>query len=116
LLERRAAAGQRRHPITVQNPGAPVPDGEGGYTLTYIDLTPALVWALIMPATAADLEHLGGGTIVAQATHVLRFPYHPGVTTETRVLFGSRTLSVIGVQNPGERNIETVVVATEIVP
>jgi head-tail adaptor len=115
VLDRRATAGQRRHPITLQNPGTPVPDGEGGYTLTYVDLTPAKVWSSISPATAADLERLGGGTVLAQATHVLRFPYHRGVTTETRVVFGTRNFSVIGVSNPGERNVETVVLAMEIV-
>jgi head-tail adaptor len=116
VLDRRATAGQRRHPVTLQGPGAPVPDGDGGYTYTYGDLTPARVWATISPATAADLERLGGGTVLAQATHVLRLPYHRGVTTETRVLFGSRIFSVIGVANPGERNLETVVLAMEIVP
>jgi len=114
-LERRATIAARRHPVTLQNPGAPIPDGEGGATFTYADLTPAKVWSSVMPATAADLERLAGGTVLAQATHVLRFPYHPGVTTETRVLFGGRTFNVVGVANPAERNIETVLLAVEIV-
>jgi head-tail adaptor len=117
VLDRRATAGQRRHPIRLVGTGDAVQDGTGGWTYPAAGpLSPEKVWATISPATAADLERLGGGTVVAQATHVLRFPYHPGVTTGTQIIFGTRSFSTIGVSNPGERNLETVVLAQEVLP
>jgi head-tail adaptor len=115
-IDRRAASGNRRHPIRLQAPGPAVPDGDGAYTSgPDVDLTPAMVWAAIVPATARDLERLAAGTTLAQATHILRFPHHPGVTTETKITFGTRTFSVVGVENPSERNVETIALCTEVV-
>jgi head-tail adaptor len=102
--------------MRLQAPGPPVLDGDGAYTPGIpTDLTPALVWASIVPATARDLERLVGGTTLAQQAHIIRFPYHPGVTTETQITFGTRTFNVKGVENPRERNIETIVACTEVV-
>ena len=110
-----AAAGTRRHYVTLANPGPPVPDGYGGSTSTPVPLTPEPVYAQILPATAAGLERIMAGAVVASATHVVRLPYHPGVNTQTVITFNGRRLAVTGVSNPEERNLETICTATEVI-
>jgi SPP1 family predicted phage head-tail adaptor len=109
------ARSDRRHLVTLQGPtGTAVPDNEGGYAQLYADLSPATAWAAIRPATARDLERVSSGTTIATASHIVEIDYHPQVTTQTRVIFGSRTLNVTGVSNPEERNIELILVCVEI--
>jgi SPP1 family predicted phage head-tail adaptor len=106
-------AGELRHLITLQTPSTATPDGDGGFTNTWADL--ATVWASIVPATARDLERVVAGTVQSSATHLVTIRYLAGVTTKTRVVFGSRLFSVTGVQNPDERNISLVLVCQESV-
>jgi SPP1 family predicted phage head-tail adaptor len=107
--------GERPHRVTLQNPGPPVADGHGGFTQSYTDLTPAAMSARIAPATAADLERIGGGTVLSAATYVVALPYHPDVTTKTRILYNGRTFIVTGVSTPEERQQETIALVTEVV-
>lgn len=105
-------AGTLRHLVTLQTPTS-APDGDGGFTDTWTAL--ATVWASIVPATARDLERVVAGTVQSSATHLVTIRYLAGVTTKTRIVFGSRLFSVTGVQNPEERNISLVLVCQEIV-
>ena len=109
------AIGARIHRVTVQNPGTAAANADGAYTQTYTDAAPADWQVAIRPATARELERLVAGTVLAQASHVVTGPYRADVTTQTRLLFGSRTLNVIGVSNPDERNRETIAICTEVV-
>lgn len=106
--------GAIRHRVTLKN-SSPVPDGDGGFTEVLTTLTPATVWASIAPATARDLERVVAGTVESAATHLVRVRYHPGITTKTRLLYGSRMLNVTSVQNTDERKIELVLVCEEVV-
>jgi SPP1 family predicted phage head-tail adaptor len=114
-LARRTPAGQRVHVVTLQAPGLPVPDGDGGVIQGWDDLDPATVKASITPASARDLEKLASGTVIAQATHVITIPYHPGVTTATRVVFRGRTFSLTSVINLEERNVQLKCIGVEVV-
>lgn len=105
--------GALRHRITIQTDGTPVPDGDGGYTQA--PQVFATAWASITPATARDLERVVSGTVMASASHLIRLRYLSGVTTQMKVLFGSRTFSITGVMNPEERNRELVLTAVEVV-
>lgn len=107
-------AGRRVHAITIETPGVPVPDGDGGYTQTWTPVT--AVYASIMPATVRDLERLRQGTVIAQASHVVTLPYVTGVTTKARVVFGARTFAIVGVATPEERPRELVLLCSENVP
>jgi SPP1 family predicted phage head-tail adaptor len=106
--------GAYRHRVTLEQPGDPVPDGEGGYTETFAPLDPPTWDCSIQAATLRDLERQIAGTIQASATHLVRGRYHPGITTETRILFEGRQLAVQSVQNVEERDLETVLVCGEI--
>lgn len=111
-----ATRGQRRHLVTLQNPsGPPVSDGDGGFTHEYVDLDPPTRYAEIKPATVRDLERVAAGTVLATATQIMTMDYHAGITTQTRVLFNARQFSVVGVSNPEERNIDSVLQCVEVV-
>lgn len=106
--------GQKRHLVTLQGPTR-VLDPDLGWIDTYTDLTPATRYASIIPATARDLERMTAGTVQSTASHIVTIDFHPGVNTQTRVVFGSRHLAVVGVANPEERNIEQILACTEVV-
>ena len=104
--------------VDLANPGAPgtgISDGKGGYTETFTALSPSPVWASIQPADARTMERFFANTVAAVATHLVRLRYHSGVTTKTRLTYGSRYLYVRGIQNVNERNEEQLLACEEIV-
>lgn len=107
------AVADRPHRVTLQNPGPAVPDGSGGSIPTWTDLNPPALSVKIKPATAADLERVAVGTVLSTATYLVTGPYHPQVTTQTRILFNGRQFSVTGVADPEERHVELVLVCVE---
>lgn len=94
----------REHRLTLDAPGAPVADGQGGYIETFTPLTPAELWGSVEPMSAADLERVSGSTVEATATHLIIVPFHPQVTVQTRVTYHGRTFLVQGIRNVFERN------------
>jgi head-tail adaptor len=109
------AIGSFRHRVSLAAPGPPIPDGDGGYTEGWAPLDPATWDCSIAPATARDLETIGGGTVLAQATHTVRGRFHPGITTETRLTFDGRTLNVVALANRDERRIELDLICAEVI-
>jgi SPP1 family predicted phage head-tail adaptor len=107
--------GTYRHLVTLETPGVPVPDGEGGFTDGWTPLDPPTWHCSIRAASARDLETLGGGTVLAQATHVIKGHYHKGLTTKARLQFEGRMFSVVLVVNVDERDIETNLVCAEVI-
>jgi head-tail adaptor len=104
-----------RHVVQVQGPGDPVPDGDGGYTEAFGPLTPPDWHCAISPASPKDLENIGSGTVIAQATHIVTGRYHKGINTETRLLFRGRVLNVVAVVNVDERDRELQLACAEVV-
>jgi head-tail adaptor len=119
---KRAPAGRLRQRVTLETPGAPAPDGDGGA----VSLWPpaggvvlgARVPAAVDPVTRAqglerDLAHTSEG--VGQYTVTLR--YLPGVTLATRVTLhdaaGDRPLYVTGITDPEQRHVELALLCTE---
>lgn len=107
--------GAYRHTVLLQNPGPPAPDGQGGFTVSWTDLTPATWKVEIKPATARDLERVASGTVLSTASHVITGRYRDDVTPETRLIFNGRTFHVNGVANPEERDVTLVLTCTEVV-
>lgn len=109
------SAGARRHLVHLA--GEPItrtPETDGGYTESLTPLTPDQAFASIEPATAHNMERLFANTVIASATHLVTLPYQADITMKTRLTFGTRTLSVVGMQNPAERNIEWVLACAEV--
>lgn len=93
----------KRHVVALFEPST-TKDGDGGYTEAWAPLAPPTLSVEIRDAGASDMERATSGTISASATHVLTGDRHPQITTKTRVTFGARIFSVVGVVNPGEAN------------
>ena len=93
--------GQMRHRVVVETP-TPTSDGDGGYSDSYAAAGPSPVWASIEPATAAVSEQQVGNRIETAITHVITMRWHTGVTTRTRLSFGSRRFFVRGLQKVHE--------------
>jgi len=115
MIAPRVSVGARPHRVRFEQPGPPVPDGEGGWTESWLPLTPPEMFAEIRPLTAMDFEQDVPGTILAIATHVVTCPHHPQVTTKTRLLFNGREFSIEAVANREERSIELVLLCKEVV-
>lgn len=115
-----ATRGQRRHLVTLQNPGAPVPDPDLGYTQTWTNLSPATMWAEIKPATARDLERVAAGTVLSTESLLITMDFHSSVTTTTRLTWTdpagrAHAANVTGINNPEGRCVELILVVVEVV-
>ena len=108
-----SAIGQYRHKVRPETPGAPVPDGDGGFTENWQPLDPPEWDCSIEAATVRDLERMVAGAVQATATHLVRGRYHPGINVDTRLVFGSRRLLVQYVNDVDERQIALVLVCAE---
>ena len=77
--------------ITLQNPGTPVPDGDGGWTATPVPLGPGPVCGSVTPSPRRqDYEHAAAGTTLGHDSSVAVLPYVPGVTTQTQLTWTAR--------------------------
>jgi len=94
------ARGDWRHVVTFQNPG---PAG------TWIDLDPA-AWCVSLTQTTGDdigvFIEPSAGTPISSASYLVRGDFHPGVTTKTRMVFGSQTFAITSVENIDMRGVE----------
>jgi len=113
-MKSQTAVGTHRHLVTVQGPTAPVADGDGGSTVTWVNLVPPTWYCSIDPATARDLERVAAGSVISTASHIITGRYHPQITVATRIVFETRVFEVTGVSNPEEREIRTIVTAVEL--
>jgi len=104
------ARGQRYHLVTVQIGGAPVPTPDG-YTTPYTNLDPAQMWASIDGPPRED-EAIAGNVERAKISHTVEMDFHPGVTRQSRIVFGTRNLYVRGLVNVEERD-ETLILQCE---
>jgi SPP1 family predicted phage head-tail adaptor len=104
----------RPHRVLFQNHGAAVPDGQGGSTQSWTNCSPPELSVRLSPATAVDLERVAAGTVLSTNTYIVKGPYHPQVTTETRLLFNGRVFQVTGGGSPDERQVEMELVAVEL--
>lgn len=112
--------GTYRQTATLSEASTPVPDGDGGYTQSYVALDPATWRCAIEKASVASAERTFGSTVIAQATHILRGRFHSGITTNTRIQWTDRAgdvhiANVIDVDDPEGAGVETVVAAAEVV-
>lgn len=108
------AIGAYRHRLAVENPGALVPDGDGGYTTSYAPADPPFVDASITAARASELERVTAGTVLATATHLIRCRFHPGITSDTRLLFEGKRFEVQSAHNVDQRDIALILICAEI--
>jgi head-tail adaptor len=118
LIGPRTPIAERHKRVKLSITGAPAPDGEGGFEIPDVPLDPPAVWALVRPASARDLEQMASGTVIAQATHIVEMPYHPGMTINATLLVEAypkpdRRLTVVYIGNPDERDARLELICAE---
>jgi len=104
------ARGDWRHVVTLQNPG---PAG------TWVDLVPATWCVSLSQQTGDDIGFFvepAAGTPISSASWLVRGDFHPGVTTQTRMLFGNQILAITSVDNVDMRGIEMACRAVQVAP
>ncbi len=87
------------------------PDGAGGYTLAWTTL--ADVWANISPSSGREVS--AAGRLEGQVTHkvTLRGRVDIQITTDMRLLYGTRAFNVRAVLDPNEDGIWAVLYVEE---
>jgi hypothetical protein len=112
--------GARTNAVRIDAPGAPIPDGDGGFTeqwTTVIDSWPCA----IDNAIGANQERLVAGTIETLATHKLSGDYLPQVNALCRMYLltdpehPGRRFDVLSVQAVQANRFEMVILAAEYI-
>ncbi len=93
-------AGQLRNYVTIQQPTASSPNEFGETTDTWT--TYARVRAGIIPQNSR--EFVSAKQVRGEMTHLVEIRSLGGVTSQMRVLFGTRVLNIDGVIDADERN------------
>jgi len=79
------------------------PDGMGGFTGSWTDVSSGTVWAAIWALKASELIKAEATTM--NITHRIRIRYRAGVKPDWRIKFGNRYFAIIqGPLNDGEKN------------
>jgi hypothetical protein len=114
--------GDLRQVATLANPGAPVPDGDGGFTRPYVLLDPSVWRCAVEKATVRSAERHFAATVLAHATHIFSGRFHPGITAQgpTQIVWTDRagvthTANVLDVDDTEGAGIETVALVSEVV-
>jgi head-tail adaptor len=110
----RTTIGRRTCFVTLDKPGPNIPDGHGGWTQTPVALAPPTWFCRIEPAASVPIEQFASGTALSRATYVMTGPFHPGITTTTRVHFKGRVFHVNGVATPEMAEVETILYCEEL--
>jgi len=110
--------GALRTRVSVSNPGSPVPDGDGGFTLVYTKASPSEWWAGIQTATPRAAERIFSGTVVPHADYILNGRFHPQIDTRTRLTWtdrsGSHVTDVLDVIDNEGAGVESIVLVSEV--
>jgi len=64
---------------------------------------------------ACSVSSASTSVVDGQVGYFLRGRYHPGITTETKVLFEGRTLQVQAITDVDERHVSLQVFAVEVI-
>lgn len=104
-------AGSLKHRVTISAPTQvqSSADGSIGETWTTLDT----VWASIEPISTREQANRQQAAL-PEATHSVRIRYLSGITSRCKVVYGSRTLDIVGPpMNVKEANAEMVLVCKE---
>jgi SPP1 family predicted phage head-tail adaptor len=114
--DRLIGAGAYRHRATVQQPGTPAADGDGGFTQGWTDADPATWFVSLGTAGRAAGETGIAGTTIATAQTLVRGRYRADVTTKTRLVVDGRVFNVLDARDLDARHRILELVCTEVVP
>lgn len=102
--------GKLNKQITLQQQ-RPSKDGEGISISVWVDL--ATIWASVEPIRGR--EYFQAAAVGAESTVRIRIRYREGITTDLRVLYGSRKFNIRSAIDPEERHRELHLMCEEVV-
>ena len=103
-------SGQLREPLTLQSPTEAV-SSSGHVTPTYAD--EADVRGELV--NSKSREFFEAAAQRSEMTHLFRIRYYSGITARWRLLWGTRTLNLVGAPIEGMRQVEMLLACKEIV-
>ena len=105
-----ALASRLRHRITFQEPNDTA-DGAGGVTRGWS--TVASVWAEVIPLQSGNDESLLDAEMQSTTRMRITTRYRDDITTDMRILFGSRSFNIRSVVNAEEAGVILEIMAEE---
>jgi SPP1 family predicted phage head-tail adaptor len=90
-------AGRLRHRVSIQSVGTSY-DGYGDLSDSWT--TDATVWASVSPTSGDEKDIASENTGID--THTVKIRYRAGITSQNRILFGSRVFQIQGVKDWNE--------------
>lgn len=84
-------AGLLNRRVTLQSPTR-TPDGRGGYTTAWNDV--ATLWARVEPVSTG--ERVAAAQVQGEISHRVTIRHRAGITTDMRLLYGTRALAIVG--------------------
>ena len=102
-------AGELDKRITIQAPGDPVSDGQGGFTPAWEDYL--TVWAKIRPMRAKQIEEYR--SVNVHATHLIEVRGGVDIQENHRIVFGSRIFEDVTIENEKEEGVKKWVTCKE---
>ena len=103
-------AGNLRNYITIQQPTEPF-DANGELSSTWSTFVQC--YGSVEPLVGR--EYYYSKQVNAEITGKIRIRYISGITVKMRILFGTRYFNINAVMNPDEKNVELILLVTEIV-
>ena len=88
-------AGELNRQITLQYPTR-VPNGTGGYTLSWVDN--ATLWAAIWPVSAT--EQVKGQAEIMLISHRIQIRYRRVLKADWRICYGDRFFNIVSITDP----------------
>lgn len=104
-------AGLLRHRVTLQAP--PTGANIGGEIVAAPPTEVGTYWAAVRPLGVS--ENVGQEQVRAIASHEVTMRYVAGVTTQHRILFGTRVLNIVSVTDEDELHLELKLTCKEAV-
>jgi len=107
--------GSYRHSVRVQHPsGAPVPNGDGGFTDPWVDADPP-TWFCAIAEGTGEQERPAAGSTIAATTHLLRGHYRSDITVRSRIIVqDTHVFAVVGVTDPGLQGVELILACVAV--
>lgn len=113
--------GAYRHQARVEGAGPSTPDGQGGFTDTWIPLDPPMWCCAILSASARNAERTQANTITTSASHILTGDFHPTLAVDARIWIPDpdngtdRRFDVVSVQRQNEQRRTLLVACNEYI-
>ena len=102
-------SGKLRHKISIEKVNETINDA-GEVTESWVEF--ANIWAQIMPLVGR--EYWSSRQVESEVTGKIRIRYLPGVTPKMRINSNNRIYNIEAVINIEERNIEMVLLVSEV--